>query len=86
MIRNQKLIKHKYFILEGLQKFLNAYKQAINDFNKAIELDSNFLDAYYDRGISKQNLKDHKEAITDFNKAIELGYNYVAYNKRSFKR
>ncbi|MDA9030143.1 tetratricopeptide repeat protein, partial [Flavobacteriaceae bacterium] len=40
--------------------------------SKAIELNPNYADAYYNRGESKISLKDYKEAINDFNKVIEL--------------
>ena len=45
---------------------------AINLFNKAIELDPTFSDAYNDRGASHLALQDFPEAEADFSKAIEL--------------
>ena len=41
--------------------------ELLADFNKAIELNPNYADAYYNRGNAKGNLKDYKGAIADFN-------------------
>ena len=48
------------------------YKKAIADFDKAIELNPKYADAYYNRGIAKRQLKQYKEAIADYDKAIKL--------------
>jgi tetratricopeptide (TPR) repeat protein len=58
------------------------YYGAITDFNKAIELDPNDDDAYYNRGRSKHSLKDHSGAIEDYTKAIELSPSSHSYNNR----
>ncbi|MDC1492786.1 tetratricopeptide repeat protein, partial [Flavobacteriaceae bacterium] len=43
--------------------------------------------AYYNRGISKHNLKDYYGAISDYNKAIELDPNLaLAYNNRAISK
>ena len=42
------------------------------DYNKAIEIDSNYAKAYNNRGNLKKDLKDYTGAISDYNKAIEL--------------
>ena len=49
-----------------------AYERAIEDYNRAIELDSAFAEAYYDRGFSLYELGLYDEAITDLTQAIEL--------------
>lgn len=46
--------------------------EALIDYNKAIELESNFELAYLNRGLSKYNLRDYYGAISDFNKTIEI--------------
>ncbi len=46
--------------------------KAIAEFNKAIEIDPNFADAYSRRGAAYSNKSDYDRAIKDFNKAIEL--------------
>ena len=56
---------------------------AIQDYNKAIELNPNFALAYYNRGLAKHKLGEHKEAIQDYNKAIEIDPNLgLAYLNR----
>ncbi len=45
---------------------------ALEDFNKALELDDKIEPAYFDRGEVKMELKDYIGAIADFKKAIEL--------------
>jgi tetratricopeptide (TPR) repeat protein len=49
-----------------------AYERAIEDYNRAIELDGAFAEAYYDRGFSLYELGLYDEAITDLTQAIEL--------------
>ena len=51
------------------------YKQnerAVENFNKAIELNPNHARSYNNRGIVNHNLKQYERAIEDYNKAIEL--------------
>ena len=47
-------------------------KCATKDYDKAIELNSRYTEAYNNRGVAKNDLGDHLGAITDFDKAIEL--------------
>jgi tetratricopeptide (TPR) repeat protein len=59
------------------------YDNAINDFTKAIKLNSNDAAVYYNRGTAYYSKGEFDNAIKDFNKAIELNPNYVeAYNNR----
>lgn len=48
------------------------YNEAINDFNKSIELDPDDAHAYNLRGMVYMNNDRNNEAIDDFNKAIDL--------------
>jgi len=50
---------------------LGVYRDAIKDYNKAIELDPKYAEAYYNRGVVKAKLRDRWEAIQDYNKAID---------------
>ena len=60
----------------------NFRTPSIGDFNKAIELNQNFAEAYGNRGISYLELGQYQRAIEDHDKAIELDPNHaVAYNK-----
>lgn len=61
-------------------KYLNNRncEQAINDYNKAIELNSEDYTPYYKRGNAYFVKNDYDQAITDFNRAIELNPNYLS--------
>ena len=62
---------------------LGKYKEAIENYDKAIELNPQYADAYYNRGNAELDLSKYKEAIEDYNKAIELNPKYAdAYNNR----
>ena len=64
---------HEHTTTEAYAKHeLKQYKEAIGDFDKAIELNPKDAYAYYNRGNAKHDLKQYKEAIADFDKAIEL--------------
>ena len=66
-----------------LKKNLGKYEEAIKDYDKAIELDPDYSDAYNNRGLAKYYLDKYGEAIKDFNKVIELTPNYTnAYYDR----
>ena len=55
---------------------LNDLQGAIEDFNKAIELNSNVAEFYYDRGTVKKLLGKSEEAKTDLQRARELGLDF----------
>ncbi len=50
------------------------YKAAINDINKAIELDPNLSNYYRNRGLCKWELGDEEGACSDISFARELGF------------
>ena len=63
----------------------NKYNQALDDFNKAIELDPNKVKAYNNRGIIFYNQNKYNQALDDYNKALELDSNQVEiYINRGF--
>ena len=60
------------------------FNQAIDDLNKAIELEPNLADAYIERGIIFTQNRRFDDAIADFNKALEIDANNVrAYAMRA---
>ena len=59
--------------------------QALADFDQAIWFDSNFADAYYNRGKARTELGNYQGAISDYNVAIKLDPNLAeAYGNRGF--
>jgi len=51
----------------------------MQDFNKAIEINSYYAIAYYNRSVANYNLGDEASACFDWSKAGELGY-YDVYD------
>ena len=61
----------------------NEYKNAIDCYTKAIELNPEYTEVYYSRGKAYDAKGDIDEAIQDYNKAIELNpENAEAYYSR----
>ena len=59
------------------------YKDAIANYDRAIERKPNHASAYNNRGITKANLRDYPAAIADYDRAIELNPDFTeAYNNR----
>ncbi len=71
--------------VKGRELFLKKdYDSAIEQFNKVIEMDEKFVEAYKIRGNCYLALKKNDEAVKDFSKAIELNPdNRGAYLNRS---
>ena len=66
---------------------LKDFQGAIADYNKAIEINSIYSNAFAGRGDSKTELKDYQGAIEDYTKAIELNPNYIeAYYNRGVSK
>ena len=66
---------------EGLRLYeLGRYEEAIEEFDKAIELDPNDPDYHYYKGIALYELHKYEEAIEEFDKAIELDPNDPVYH------
>ena len=59
---------------KGLKKFQETkdYEGAIEDFTKAINKRSSYLDAYYYRGVAKARLGDYESAIADYSKVLKM--------------
>lgn len=69
---------HSYFIQ-------SKFSEAIIQYDKAINLNPNYADAYNDRGASKANIRQFESAITDYLKAKELGFKKsVLYSNLGF--
>ena len=62
---------------------LEDFLGSVEDFTKAIELDNNYSDAYFNRALSYLHLKEFKSAIGDFTKVIALNpKDYQAFSQR----
>ncbi len=56
----------------------------MEDFTKAIEVDSLYAQAYNNRGAYRKSAKNYKGALEDLNKAIDIDSTYAsAYNNRA---
>ena len=76
-----------YFDRANIFSLEGKYEEAIVYYNKAIELDPNYTDAYNGREKAKNDLGKYEEAIKDYDKAIELNpNNSSAYNDRGFTK
>ena len=61
-----------YFNSGNLYLRLEDNREAINDYDRAIELDPKYASAYNNRGIAYARLGDSRQAIKEFDKSIEL--------------
>ena len=52
---------------------LGQYERAIQDYNKAIQINPNIYQTYGNRGEAYYYLKNYNQAFEDLNKSIELG-------------
>ncbi|MDB5225909.1 MAG: hypothetical protein JWN78_102 [Bacteroidota bacterium] len=69
--------KGKRYFEEGNDKFsVNDFKGAMSAYNRAIEINPKYLDAYNNRGKLNVYLQNYLEALSDFNKTIEIDSNY----------
>lgn len=53
------------------------YQQAILDYDQAIALDPEYIEAYYNRGLVHYYLTHDEQAIEDFTQAVTLDPEYV---------
>jgi len=64
---------HYLFNHRGLVYFsLSQYEMALDDFNKAIEIERGDTRIYTNRGLTHRMLKDYEKALVDFNRSLDL--------------
>ena len=74
----------KYFNAGTKKSASGDYAGAIADYDRAIQINPNYVKAYNNSGIAKDALKDQAGAIADYDKAIELNPLYAkAYTNRT---
>ena len=74
---DKEFLAYIYFAIGCAKYHLGKYQDAIEDLDKAIELDPKLKNAYYGRGDVKYALGNFQDAIEDYNKAIELMTDYA---------
>ena len=76
-----------YFFRGNAKGGLKQYDEAIKDYDKAIELNSEVAVIYNNRGNAKNELDQYIEAIKDFDRAIELDpkHDLAYYNRGNAK-
>jgi tetratricopeptide (TPR) repeat protein len=57
----------------------HEYKDAISYYTQAIEIDADFAEAYFNRGLTFVYIGENEKGLADLSKAGELGI-YQAYN------
>ena len=63
------------------------YIGAVANFTEAIKRDSDFIQAYENRGVAKYYLNDHKGAIADYNIALKINPDdYSTYGRRGWAK
>ena len=72
------------FIAFGLQQQSNLnYSEAIEFYTKALEIDSNYIPAFINRGNVYFEQKEYSKALLDVNTVLKLDSNFtIAYNNR----
>jgi len=56
--------------------YLQDYNQAIMYFSKAISIDPKYAEAWYNRGLSYEQLKEYQKAYDDYQKSLKLKVNF----------
>jgi tetratricopeptide (TPR) repeat protein len=73
----------EYFNRGNLERLLQNYEVAISYYNKAIELDPKFAEAFYKRGNIKYIMENYDSAMQDYDEAIKLNPKLAeAYHNR----
>ena len=77
-----------YFQRANFRAALGKYKEALADYDRAIELNPAYAVAYSNRGTATSELGRDEAAVTDYDKAISLNPAYAAayYNRGNAKQ
>lgn len=78
-----KQLEHIYRNRGNAYYYLGEYQQALDDYDRVIELNPTGASAYPNRGLAHFALKEYQKAIADYTRAIKLNPTYArAYNER----
>ena len=82
LLQNDVDSKAKVCRQRGLAKNnMGDYPAAIADFDRALEINPKYAEAYNNRGVAKHNMGDYALAIVDFNEALSIDRDFAAaYN------
>lgn len=84
---NKELGSHAWFSVGYLCGERDDYEVVLDSYTKAIRLNPNYVEAYYNRGVAKHNLGQYEAALADYNRALELKPdNAGAYNNRGLAK
>ncbi|MFK8056593.1 MAG: tetratricopeptide repeat protein [Saprospiraceae bacterium] len=61
-----------FFNRGNVRSKLGNKKGAIEDFDQAISINPNYVEAYQNRGAEKDEIEDYEGAIEDYNRSIEV--------------
>ncbi|MCP4345389.1 MAG: SUMF1/EgtB/PvdO family nonheme iron enzyme [Desulfobacterales bacterium] len=74
----------------GMKRYKREeYETAISDFDQAVQLNSEWIEAYYNRGLAYARLKQYQEAVDDYTKVLNSDLEdfqqleSIAYNNRA---
>ena len=78
------LKKHWVYFYRGNAKaWLKQYREVIKDYDHAIDIRPDFVEAFYNRGNARYNLGKYSEAAKDYDSAVRFKPNYAEalYNR-----
>ncbi len=76
---NEEFMRARVYYSLGVAQHQDArFKEAIDSYARAIEVDSTFAEAYYGLGNAYYRLRDFDDAVSDFKKAVRLAPNHIA--------
>jgi tetratricopeptide (TPR) repeat protein len=64
------------------------YQKALDDYDRAIQLDPQYTDAYHNRGRVYYDLKEYQKALADYDSALQLDPNYTQakdYREKAYR-
>ncbi|GAI99967.1 unnamed protein product, partial [marine sediment metagenome] len=73
-----------YLTLASVEYFKGNYSRTTQYLDKAIEINPNYADAFYNKGVISNKLALHNEALKFYDKAIEIKPNYFFFEVGSF--